>query len=717
MPSGTVTFLITDVQGSTRSFQRLGDEYPTLLNEHHQLVRRAIDAQGGLVVKDSGDGLLAAFADASAACMAAVDAQVALSGGPWSIDTRLRIRMGLHTGDAAPVAGDYVALAVHQTARIAAAGHGDQILVSETTAQMASEGLVSGVTARPIGRHWLRDFDAPAAIFQLCHPALPATFPRLRVPAAASPGLPAGRTSFVGREDELSRVRSLLADVHLVTITALGGAGKTRLALRIAADLHDRFDDGVWIVDLGALQPGTGVAAEVATTLGVVQAPGESHAHALLAHLQSRITLLVLDAAEVVREEARDLVQYLLSECHGLTVVVTSRVPLGVVGEVVWGLPSMTVPDAGTVDAGSILNSDSARLFVERAAMVRFGFAATSENAAAIARICRRLDGIPLAIELAAARLKVLTPEKLAERLEDSLGVLDAGGDRAAEERTLAATIDWSWRLLAADEKTVFRRLSVFVGGASLEAAEAVCAADDVLAESVLDVLSRLIDRSLVVYEEQNGEPRYRMLDAVRQYATVLLGDAGEADEVADRFIQWCEAFAACVADADERPDYNRWLARADDELDNVRAAFARAARTDNTRALTNLSARMSAYLPIRGRYAEALAWLQQAIASHRRAETINESLWFRAGSIETATGNLAVGEALLTELTERGGHAGGWRESALLSLGGIAMRRGDLPAAQDRFEEGLRLARSSSLRVNELRRAQRPRGHRLGHR
>ncbi len=705
LPTGVVTFLITDIEGSTRAFQRLGDDYPLLLAEHHRVVHAAVDRNGGVVVKDSGDGFVVAFGDAAAACAAAVDAQVALGAFTWPAGERLRVRMGLHSGEATPVAGDYVALALHQAARIAAAGHGDQILVSETTAGLAAARMPIEVTAREIGAHWLRDFEAPAALFQLCHPSLPATFPRLRVPTAASPGLPAGRTTFVGRERELETLRELLGRSALVTVTALGGTGKTRLAVRVAGEMEDAFPDGVWLVDLGALPRTGAVPSAVATTLGLAETPGEPIEETLLAHLRTRCTLLVLDAAEQVRDEARRLVQAITAGCPGVTVLVTSRLPLATAGEVVWNLPPMALPPAGArIDPGAILSSDSARLFVERAATARVGFAATAANASAISRICQRVDGIPLAIELAAARIKVLTPEKLADRLEASLAVLDTTPqDGDAQLRTVAATIDWSWRMLAADEQAIFRRLSIFANGAGLEAIEEVCTGDDVAPPAVLDVLARLVDKSLVVYAEPGGEPRYRMLDAVREYASERLRDAGEAEEMTARFVQWCGKFTAAVAAADESPTYKLWLERADVEIDNVRAALATAHAADDTAALTLLSASISAYLPFRGRFDEARRWLTTAVESQRRRGQCHVSLWCRSAVLEASVGKLAAAEELYREAIANTTEDDGWRSSAQLGLCSLAMERGDWADATDLARAALEQTRRLGHRVDEM--------------
>ena len=690
LPSGLVTFLITDVEGSTRTFQRLGHEYPVLLSEAQRVVRDVVERFGGVVVKDTGDGIMAAFPDPAAGCEAALHAQLALARAHDAAGG-LRVRMGLHTGSAEPTGRDYVALPVHQAARIADAGHGGQILLSEATAGLV-DSRIAGANLTDLGEHWLKDFGPPIRLFQLVHPDLPSRFPALRSPAAENTALPIARTSFVGRDDELSTLRDLLEQSRLVTITGLGGSGKTRLALRAAAELNAAFPDGTWLIPLsGAARED--LATAVASALGVAEDPGQPPEEAVLGHLRPRRALLIVDAVEEVLESARDLLPTLVTQCPGVTVFATSRVPLAVPPEIAWPLPAMDVPDETDMDPAALLGNESARLLIARGAAVRPGFAATRANAAAIVRICRRLGGLPLAIELAAARLKVLTPDALASRLDERLGVLGSQPDGRGGARALESIIDWTWRLLTPGEQVLYRRLSVFVGGASLEAVEATCVGGDITKDNVLDDLVRLVDKALIVYDERDGESRYRMLDPVREDAQERLVQSGEQDEVVGRFLSWCATFTQELSYADERPDYELWVQRADAEVDNIRTALDLAAARGDAPLLAALAGAMSGYWPLRGRFELARTWLHRAVEMMKAQGLFRTALWTPAAYIELAFGHMDAAETMFREVVDGAPPGDTWLPSSLLGLGTICRLRGDLATARAFAEDALRRA------------------------
>jgi predicted ATPase/class 3 adenylate cyclase len=532
LPQGTVTFLFTDIEGSTRLLRHLGDRYMPLLERHYELIRSAIAAHGGREVKTEGDAVFAAFPDAPGAARACLAAQLALQDEHWPDDGVIRVRMGLHTGHAIPIADDYVALAVHQAARVAAAPHGDQVVASATTVALAGD-LPAPATWRDLGRFALRDFDGPERLFQIVHPDLATDFPALRAQAAIRHNLPPPRTTFVGRSEEQRTVSLLLEENTIVTVVGAGGAGKTRLATHIALDAVPTFPDGAWLVELAPVRDPAFVVHAVMDVLGLKPQSGENVAETLVLHLKTKNLLLVLDNCEHVVNEAAALADNLLTRCPHVKIVATSREPLNVSGEVSWRLPSLGA-------------TDGAQLFVERGRSANPSLEIDDAAGRAIDSIVHRLDGIPLAIELAASRLRALTVDQIAQRLDDRFSLL-AGGPRTAlpRQQTLRAAIDWSYDLLSSDEQTLFRQLAVFVDGFTLDAAEML---GETAATPVFDALQSLVDKSLVV----SGDGRFRMLETVRHYARERLVDSGDARETQRRFATWAIALLAQHAAAYE---------------------------------------------------------------------------------------------------------------------------------------------------------------------
>lgn len=593
LPGGIVTFLFTDVEGSTRLAKALGDAlWADLLEDHRRLLRHALTARAGQEVDTQGDAFFFVFTSASDALTAAIDAQRALEQHSWPEEGRVRVRLGLHTGEAIARGDHYVGQEVHRASRICDAGHGGQIVVSQTTAELVRERLPGEATLIDLGQHRLKDLGDPQRLFQVDAAGLPAMFPRLRS-LDAPHNLPAERSSFIGRDAEIAAVRRLLAEYRLVTLTGIGGSGKTRLAIRVGTEELAGFPDGVFFVDLAPIGDPDLVAQTTATACGLSLdasgAVGGSLDEQLVGALARRTCLLLVDNCEHLLDATADLVDRLLATGPSVTVLATSREALAIEGERIVPVAPLSVPEeTSDVDA-----SEAVRLFVERATAVRPAFQLDAETRRAVVEICRRLDGIPLAIEFAAARVAHLSPRQIADRLEDMFRLLTGGRRRIQRQQTLAATLDWSHQLLDAGEQTLFRRLAVFAGGFSLEAAEAVCAGDDLPAGSVLDRLASLVAKSLLsTADDDEGEARYRLLETVRAYASEKLAAADEVETVRARhrdwYLDWLEGFPfERLAFA---PAVHRRRLR---ERDNLRTAADWCERDDRPDLLVRLVSRM----------------------------------------------------------------------------------------------------------------------------
>jgi predicted ATPase/class 3 adenylate cyclase len=533
--SGTLTFLFTDVEGSTRLWERFPEAMKAALERHDRILQAAVAASSGQVVKTTGDGMMAVFASSAAAVRACLTAQRGLAAEPWGPTGPLRVRMGLHAGEAATRSSDYFGPAVNRTARIMAVGHGSQVLLSAAAAAMAADRLPEGAGLRDLGTHRLKDLGRPERLFQLVHPGLADGFPPLATPDRRPNNLPTETSTFVGRDAELREIDRRLGDeaVRLLTLTGPGGTGKTRLALRAAADQVDRFEDGVFFVDLSAVRATEDVPAGIARAIGLSETSGQALLEELKGRLGRQHTLLVLDNFEQVTTAAPTVVE-LLEDCQGLKVLVTSREALHVRPEHLFPVSPLSLPRAapGRRSAVELAGCEAVQLFVERAQAVRADFRLTEETADAVAGICRRLDGLPLGIELATARLNLFSPEALRDRLGSRLRLLRGGArDLPARQQTLRATIEWSYQLLEPGEQRLFELLSVF-SGAGFEAVEVVAAELDRLAGrqvDVLDGLASLVDKSLVRQADAGeGEPRVVMLETIREYAAERLDDLPE---------------------------------------------------------------------------------------------------------------------------------------------------------------------------------------------
>jgi predicted ATPase/class 3 adenylate cyclase len=749
LPDGTVTFLFTDLEGSTRLLAAHPAAYRDAVARHHDLLRQTVEAHGGAVFETVGDAVYAAFARPTDAVAAALAGQRALLAADWGElgAGALKARMGLHTGEVERRGAHYFGTPLYRCARFMATAHGGQTVLSGATAELVRGALPAGAALRDLGAHRLKDLREPERVFQLAHPALLAGFPPLRTLDALPQNLPAQVTSFVGREGELAEAARLLAGTRLLTLTGTGGTGKTRLALQLGAALLGVYPDGVWFVDLAPLADAALVPATALAALGTAALPGQPAEARLLEHLRPWRALLLLDNCEHVLAAAARLADAVVRHCPGVRVLATSRELLGLAGETAWRVPSLALPPPDEVlDAAALEQAEAVRLFVDRARAVQPAFALTAANAPAVAEVCRRLDGIPLALELAAARVRVLTPAQLAARLGDSFRLLTGGGRTALRrQQTLRATVDWSHDLLAEPERALFRRLAVFPGGAAggfpLEAAEAVGAdgaGAPVEAGEVLDLLTGLVDKSLVLAEAREEAQRYRLLETLRQYAEERLLQAGEAAAVRDRHAAWCvdlgRAAAAAVA-VGASPFSNPARQRLRDELENARAALTWCA-ADPAAAPAGLELLADAGQGGVGETAsESRRWLERflglapartaararclllldhflrwehefprAAGAAREAREIFEALGDADGAARAASceglvaanlGDYDRGGALITAALARARERGDWRlvEQCARELGMVAVARRDLPTARAHIEESRTLA------------------------
>jgi predicted ATPase/class 3 adenylate cyclase len=607
LPGGTVTFLFTDIEGSTRLLQRLGPRYDQLLDEHRRLIREAVAAEDGHEVNTEGDAFFIAFASAARGVAAAVAAQRALLRFPWPEDAVLRIRMGLHTGEATPAAGDYVGLDVHRAARICAAAHGGQILVSQSTRALVEGALPPGITLRSMGERRLKDLLRPEPLFQVVAPDLPVDFPALRTLDSAPNNLPTQLTSFIGRRRELTEARRLLDGTRLLTFTGPGGTGKTRLALQLGVEVLDHFPDGVYFAPLAPIADPALVPSTVGQILGLQEAGGQPLVERLLDFLREKRLLLILDNFEQILPAA-PFVSDLLKTTDRLKVLVTSRAALHVYGEQEFPVPPLALPDPKHLPAlESLSQYEAVALFVQRAMAAKPDFAVTNENAPAVAEITARLDGLPLAIELAAARIKLLPPQAMLARLQRRLSLLSGGSrDLPVRQQTLRDAIAWSCDLLEEYGKRLMARFSVFVGGCTLEEAEAVCGPASELGRDVLDGLAALADHSLLRHEDVGGEPRFSMLETIRDFAAERLEAAGEAARIRRRHADVFLALAERAAPHLHGQAATTWLDRLEREHDNLRAAITWAIEQGEIEIALRLGTALWRFWQMRGHVDEA---------------------------------------------------------------------------------------------------------------
>ena len=620
LPAGTITFLLTDIEGSTRLWETVPDAMEVALERHNRLLPEVIDDHGGVVVtsRGEGDSFFAVFPSAAAAVEAAGACQLRLAGEVWPTGAALRVRMGLHTGEAHVQEGDYVDHApINRCARVKAAAHGGQVLVTQATRDLVADRLGSGFSLRRLGEFRLRDLSQPELIYQLTHAGLPGDFPPIRTLAERTSNLPVQLSSFIGRERELSQTRALVASSRLVTLTGAGGSGKTRLGLQVAAELADGFGDGVWLVELAAVSDEDAVAPGICQALGITGPPGRAVLEALLDALARQDVLIVLDNCEHLIGACAKTADALLRRCPRVRLVATSREPLGIGGETIYRVPPLSLPEPGA--AGSAVEcSDAVALFLDRARAQGAGLSVDEQTAPLVVSICRRLDGLPLAIELAAARLRSLSLGVLADRLDQRFRLL-TGGDRTApgRQQTLRAAIDWSYSLLNSAEQLLLRRLSVFAESFDLDAAEAVCGFGDIEVFDITGLLGSLADKSLVMAETAGPALRYRLLETIRQFAAERLAEA-DRDEAAAVAAAHCAHYLAVAETAAPYlagPEQGKWFARLDADLANLRRAAEHASSAPaGTAQVLRFGVALRRYRMARSQDEEALALLRPVL-------------------------------------------------------------------------------------------------------
>lgn len=701
LPAGTVTLLFTDIEGSTALAERLGARWPTVLAEHNRIVREAIAAHGGIELGSEGDSLFAAFTRALHALRAAAAAQRTISAHAWPDGATVRVRMGVHTGEPTVTLEGYVGLDMHRAARVMAAGHGGQVLVSETTRQLLDDsgedlGFVD------LGPHRLKDLSGPQHLYQLHAEGLASDFPPPRAIDVRATNLPVQPTRLVGRTDELAAISRLLAveRTRVVTLTGPGGIGKTRLAFQVAADLVGAFPDGIYAVLLAPItEPGM-VALELARALGVDEAPDVPILDAVTANLANRRTLIVFDNFEQVTAAA-GLVADLVGACAGLKALVTSREPLRIAAEQQYPVPPLTLPPPlEVVSPKEAAATEAVALFVERARAVLPEFALTDETAPVVAEICRRLDGLPLAIELAAAWSKVLSPTALLRRLERRLGLPPTrSADVPARQSTLRQAIEWSYDLLPDTERALHTRLSVFAGGWTLETAEDVVDPEGELGVELFEAIASLTDRSLVRrYEGLDGEPRFTMLGTIREYAREQLSRAGDETQLLRRHALVFARFADEASAGLRGSEQLRWFDRLESEHDNLRAALDSSLASEDAETALRIGGALGWFWYAHGHAIEGCTRLMNLLAhTHDAPEELRARPMYALGVLLNQRGD-TVRAAQLVERSLAVFRAQGDDErvaAALNSLGSIKRELGDLVTAGRLLEESVELRRT----------------------
>ena len=715
LPTGTVTFLFTDIEGSTRLLEARPEAYRAALAWHDAIIRGAVAAHGGIIFQTRGDGLCAAFASPVEAARAALDAQCALRDEAWVDAGPLKSRMSLHTGEVECQDGEYFGQPLHRCARLMDSAHGGQVVLSAAAATLAGESLPPGAGLKDLGEHRLRDIARPERIYQLTLDGLPSDFPPLRTLTLIPNNLPTQVTAFIGREQQIQSVRDMLLrpDTRLVTLTGPGGTGKTRLALQVAADLAGTFADGIYFVPLASVTDPDLVPFSIAQALGVREAAGRSIVALLTDTLRQKQLLLMLDNFEQV-VDAAPIVAELLLAAPQLRLLVTSRAALRLYGEREYPVPPLDLPDRRSeTSATHVAQFEAVRLFVDRASAARPDFALDDGNAADVAEICQRLDGLPLAIELAAARIRALTPGAMLQRMERRRPLLTGGArDLPARQRTLRDTIAWSYDLLEPDEMTLFRRLAVF-RGCTLESAETVCAGEPTrpgattialppLGLDVLDGIESLAEKSLLRREEApDGQPWYRMLETVREYALERLEECGEADVVHRRHALAAVRFAESAEDDIYGPEQALWFARVDQEHDNLRAALDWCEERGYAEPALRICVALWWFWSRHGHVQEGRERLASVLArfplgpSSQRVELRAKAL-YGLGLLASSQGDFRAARAALEEglsLRRAVGNAIGVLNS-LEGLGTILCFGGAYDAARQYLEEALDLAR-----------------------
>lgn len=752
LPSGQVTFFLTDIEGSTRLWEEHPEAMAGALTRHDSLLTRAIERNTGVVLKARGEGdsVFAVFAHPRDAVRAALHAQLLLQSEIWPEPLLLKVRIAIHTGEVELGNGDYYGPVVNRSARLRAIAHGEQTIVSASAQGLLDEDMGDDLALRDLGWHRLKDLREPERVFQICHPSLPSEFPPLLSLDLFPNNLPVQRTSFVGRESAIGELKELLRTASLVTLTGTGGAGKSRLAQQLAAEVLEMFRSGAWLVELASLTEPDLVPQSIAAALGLRQRPGRPVIESLREFLAQKSLLLVLDNCEHLIGACAEVVDQLLNSSTELKVLATSREPLQIAGEVIWRVPSLSVPDHEVETVEDLTKFESVRLFLDRLSLSRPGSRLRAKDLSALTSISRRLDGIPLALELAAARARAMPLSEIASGLDDRFALLTSGVRTALpRHQTLRAAVSWSYDGLSEDERVLFRRLSVFSGGFTLKAAQQICGIE-VTPMAVSDLTSRLVDKSLLNIDASDDSSRYGLLETIRQYAAELLSESGEEKEIRARHLEWfsrkSERYQSNLLAGEE----TRWLDELEPEHDNVRAALEWAlGNRGETRSGIALAESMWLFWWLRGYVKEGIRWLNLALkTTPSESETLSARalfaisfLSYHDANLEDAQryaelslaavespGNLApdwakpAAQILLAEcLGDAGNYEGAWPviEEALKTVrllelgwglgfalsiaGGLAYAQGDKQRARTYWEEMLEIQRDRRIEVGLL--------------
>ena len=711
-PTGTVTFLFTDIEGSTSLAQQFSTELPMLLARHHAILRQAIEAHHGYLFQVVGDAFDAAFYTAQEGLAAALEAQRLLQTEAWK-PAPVRVRMGLHTGPAqSTVDGNFTGgyegyFTLARAQRVMSAAHGGQVLLSNPTAELLRGDLPGGVTLRDMGEHRLKGVVNPERLWQVVAPGLQQDFPPLQTLNAIPNNLPVQLTSFIGRESEIAQVKQGLLEHRLVTLTGPGGTGKTRLSLQTAAEMIDHFEQGVWFVELAPLVDPELIPQTIISVIGLREQPGKDPLEVLKDYLHDKQTLILLDNCEHLVEAGAKTANVLLNAAPQLKILTTSHEALRVRGELVYQVPSLSLPDPKQLPVIEQLSQyEAVRLFIDRVSLVAPDFDLTIQNAPAIAQICHRLDGIPLAIELAASRVKMMPVEQISRRLDDRFRLLTGGARNALpHQQTLRALIDWSYDLLPESERLLLRRLAAFAGGWSLEAAEEVCMGEGIQPGEVLDLLSHLVDKSLVIARvtTQGEETRFRMLETIHQYALEKLLDGGGGESLRQRHLAYFVRLAEQAGPELYRSNQSYWSNRLDDEIDNFRAALQQAMAADVEAGL-RIACPPWMHWQEHGYLQEMGEWLGQLLerwndngALHAQALTLYASFIFRQGDFPEAIRIAGQGLQMARALSDKPVEA-----FSLSTLGILTLLQGNVDEGARYLEQSLALYRALGDKIGQ---------------
>ena len=697
LPTGTVTFLLTDIEGSTKLWTERPRAMFQAVSRHHAIIGNAVTRRGGQMPRDQGEGdsIFAAFGRASEAVAAAIDIQLALNSEPWPEGVSLRVRIGIHTGEPQLSEGNYFGQTVSRCARLRGLAHGGQTLLSGVTAALVRDDLPPGAAAKDLGSHRLKDFVRAETVYQLVHADLADNFPPLHSHEARSDNLPLQLTTFVGREKEITEIKNLLASMRLITLVGPGGSGKTRLAIEVGRLLLPEFEDGVHLVTLASLGDPSLVVSRIAQSVGLQESAGEAPFEGLSNFLRDKHLLLMLDNFEGVIDAA-SIVSELLSECPDIKILATTRASLRISSEHEFQVPPLELPELDYLpDIDELSRHSAVRLFVERAQAAKADFALTDSNARIIAEICHRLDGLPLAIELAAVRVKLLPPAVLLDRLSSRLDLLTGGArDLPARQQTLRNAIDWDYTLLDVEEQKLFRRLSVCRGGFSIEGAGVLVAAAGDMDIDLFDGLDSLAGKSLLrQVPSLQDDPRFGMLQTIREYALDVLDASGEGEATRSAHAHFYLKEAERAADELRGPDQVRWLETLELDHDNLQDALEWAQETDDWSLLLRLTASMAQFWSIRGYHSEGRQWIGIALERTQGITSLHRTRVLAGGAmLARARVDFVEGRRLLEECVEAQRKLGDEAGVALSikDLGNLEVDQGNIEAAEDLYRQSL---------------------------